>query len=169
MLRMIEHTISFSVAAVLAAMLLSAAPAWSGGNQGTKGAKQGITEAEAVNLQRQLFDALTAPDGHAMEALMADDMIFMHINAHTQTKAEFLSQAAEGKRGAIFEPQDTQVHIYDGAVVLSGKVDITSKMTGPDGTVQSRVFHTRISDVWAPRPAGWQLVLLQATSIPEPK
>ena len=73
MLRMMERAISFSVAAVLAAMLLSAEPTWSGGDHGKKGAKQRITEAEAVNLQRQLFDALTAPDGHAMEALMADD------------------------------------------------------------------------------------------------
>jgi hypothetical protein len=167
--RMSARVISCVANGTLAAMLLSIGP-------GVAGAKphkveSHITEAAALTLQRQMFDALSNGDGAAFAKLLADDVVFIHLNGHLQTKAELLSQAASGNRpGKVtFKPFGTQVHFYEGLAVLSGPVDVTETGTAADGTPESHLMHVRLSEVWASRPEGWQVVLLQGTNEPEPK
>ena len=130
-----------------------------------------ITQAEALELQTQIFTALSNGDGAAFRKLLADDLVFIHLNGHSQTKAELLAQAASNKRpGRVsFKPLETEVHLYKGLAVLSGRVDVTETETAADGTTQPRLSHVRFTDVWAFRPDGWQAVLMQGTNEPEPK
>jgi ketosteroid isomerase-like protein len=149
-------------------MLLSTSPVLVGARRDKTEAKRQITDAEALNLQRQLFDALTKNDNTAFKALLAEDVIFLHMDGRPETKAEFIAQAPDGVT-RIFKPLETEVHIHKGLAVLSGPVDVTETETGTDGTPHTRVRHIRTSDVWALGSEGWQLVLLQRTTLPEPK
>jgi ketosteroid isomerase-like protein len=163
-----ERMISRLATGSLVAMLLSASPVLSGASRDKTETKQQVTEAEALNLQRQLFDALTNNDNAAFKTLLAEDVIFLHLDGRPETKAEFIAQTPDGVT-RIFKPLDTQVRIRKGLAVLSGPVDVTETETGTDGTPHTRVRHVRTSDVWALGPKGWQLVLLQRTTLPEPK
>jgi hypothetical protein len=122
-------------------------------------------------MQTQLFDALSNSDGATLEKLMAEDVVFVHLNGRTQTRAELLAQAAGNKMpGKVtFNPSGTDVHVYDGLVVLSGPVDVTETGTGTDGAPESHLMHFRLSDVWTSGPGGWRVVLLQGTNEPGPK
>ena len=166
--RMRERLISRVATGTLAAMLLSMSPGLPGAKP-QKGGEQ-VTEAEALNLQTQVFNALSNSDAAAFQRLLADDLVFIHLNGHSQTKADLLSQAASNRRpGKVtFKPLDTQVHLYKGLAVLSGQVDVTETGTASDRTPESQLMHVRFSDVWAFRPEGWQEVLMQGTNEPEP-
>jgi ketosteroid isomerase-like protein len=168
MVRMRERVISCLATGSLVAALLSTSPLLSGARRDKTETKERITEAEAFNLQRQLFDALTKNDNAAFKALLAEDVIFLHMDGRPETKAEFIAQTPDGVT-RIFKPLDTQVHVHKGLAVLSGPVDVTETETGTDGMPHTRVRHIRTSDVWALGPEGWQLVLLQRTTLPEPK
>ena len=169
--RICERAISCVAIGALAATLLGASPSLPGAKREKAETKEQITEAAALNLQRQVFDALSNNDGAAFEKLLADDVVFIHLNGHLQTKAELLSQAASKRRpGKVtFNPTQSQVHVYKGLIVLSGPVDVTETGIAADGTPESHLMHVRLSDVWAFRPEGWQVVLLQGTNEPEPK
>jgi len=166
MARIGERVVSCAAAAALAALLLrgSAGPAAAKRER----AKQ-MTEAAAIDLQRQMFDALSNNDGAAFQKLLADGVVFIHLNGHAQTKAQLLAQAASNKRpGKVtFQPVETQVHLYNGSIVMSGEVDVTETANAADGTPESQLTHVRFSDVWAWGPAGWQAVLMQGTSEPK--
>jgi ketosteroid isomerase-like protein len=153
---------------LLAAMLLSISPVLAGANRDKTETKQQITEAEALSLQSRLFDAITKNDNAAFKTLLAEDVIFLHLDGRPETKTEFIAQAPDGVT-RIFKPLDTQVHIHKGLAILSGSVDVTETETGTDGTPHTRVRHVRTSDVWALGSEGWKLVLLQRTTLPEPK
>jgi len=166
---MCDRVISWVATGALVAMLLSISPGLPGAKRDKAG--QEITEAEALDLQTQAFNALSNNDGATFQKLLADDLVFIHLNGHSQTKAELLAQAASNRRpGKVtFKPLDTQVHLYKGLAVLSGKVDVTETGIAADGTPETHLMHVRFSDVWAFRPEGWQAVLMQGTNEPEPK
>lgn len=132
-------------------LLMCTSPAWSQ----KKSAKAPLTEAQAISVQKQYFDAMIAGDGNAMAALSADDMVYVHLNGLVQTKQEFLTWVSKMHFGK-FDLQDYKVHAYDNAFVLNGTV------------IDTRGLHLRMTTVWEQRPTGWQMVVLQYTGIPDP-
>jgi hypothetical protein len=120
---------------------------------GQQSSKHRPSEAEAIGIQKQFFNAMIARDAKAMEALSADDMAYVHLNGLVQTKAEFLSwvKNMEFKK---FEILNHKVHAYDGAFVLNGIVENT------------RGMHLRLTTLWEQKPSGWQMVVLQYTGPP---
>ena len=139
--------------------------------QSRKAAGSRLTEAEAIKLQKRLFDGMIAHDLQGLSAILDKNLIYIHINGDTQTsRDQFLAWVDKGPRFETFQLIDPHVFLYDGAMALTGRVESTAKTVskGPDGVErnQETVLHLILSNVWAQKPEGWQLVLLQYTQIP---
>jgi hypothetical protein len=169
MLRRFNTTIVVTIAATV--LILSAFTSPSPRAQAQKGTGSRLTEAEAIKLQKRLFDGMIAHDLKGLAAILDKDLIYIHINGDKQiSRDEFLAWVDKGPKFETFDLIEPHVFLYDGAMALTGRVESTSKTVskGPDGTPrnQDTVLHLILSTVWAQKPEGWQLVLLQYTQIP---
>ena len=130
-------------------------------------AKSKLTETQVLDLQKQFQSATVAADAATIGKLMADDAIFVHGSALVQTKAEFLEAATKGQfRITTYEIKEAKVVFFDGGAIVSGMQDVTLAPRAPGG--QPFEVQMRVSSVWVPKPAGWQLILNQGTPIQPP-
>ena len=169
MLRRVNTTVVAPIAATIL-MFLAFMPAGPRA-QGRKDTGSRLTEAEAIKLQKRLFDGMIAHDLKGLAAILDKDLIYIHINGDKQiSRDEFLAWVDKGPKFETFELIEPHVFLYDGAMALTGRVESTSKTVakGPDGAprTQDTILHLVLSTVWAQKPEGWQLVLLQYTQIP---
>jgi hypothetical protein len=142
--------------------------------QGSASQPARLTPADVLQLQKRLFDGMIAHDLPHLATLLDEKLIYIHINGVTQTsREEFLSWVDTGPKFKTFELIDPKVFIYDDAVALTGRVESTSLVQekSDGGTAENRetVLHLILSSLWARKAAGWQLVLLQYTQIPNSK
>jgi len=149
------------VALAIAMLLGVVTPSPVKAQQGTR--KSRITEDEVLALQKKYKDACLAGDAAALQALLADDMVFVHGGAAMDTKASFIDSLKSGKlKIASYEAQDTKVVFFRGGAIASAVTDVG--LASPNGG-PPRILRMRISSVWIPRPAGWQMILTQATPV----
>lgn len=142
--------------------------------KGSSSAPLKLTEADAIQLQRRLFDAMIAHDLPRLGALLDEKLIYIHIGGVTQnSREEFLQWVDTGPKFKTFELIDPKVFLYEDAFALTGRVESTSlvqeKSDGGTSKYQDTVLHLVLSALWARKAAGWQLVLLQYTQIPNTK
>ncbi|MSQ10149.1 MAG: nuclear transport factor 2 family protein [Dehalococcoidia bacterium] len=121
--------------------------------------------AEILALERKRVKAMVEKDLPTLDALMADDMSYVHSGGRWDDTAAFHDVIA------------SQASFYDGVDYAGEEVIVL----GPDSVLIRGVAQIRIHratgeklsypvwfvDVWVRRPAGWQMVAWQATRAPE--
>jgi ketosteroid isomerase-like protein len=122
-----------------------------------------ITQDQLLALQKKYQDACLASDAAALDSVLADDMVFVHGGAAMDTKASFIDSIKSGKlKIASYEASDPKIVFFHGGAIISAITDVG--LASPKGGAP-RVLRMRISSVWIPRPAGWQMILTQATPV----
>ena len=113
-------------------------------------------------LESRRFRAMIEADAVALEALLADSMVYTHSSATTDGKASYIAgvKAKKWQYRQIDRPvEDIQVH--GDAVIVTGQVRIDILIDG-----KPKIMNSRYTDVWVKGAKGWQMVAWQSTPIP---
>ena len=113
-------------------------------------------------LESRRFRAMIEADAIALQALLADSMVYTHSSASTDGKASYIAgvKSKKWQYRQIDRPvEDIQVH--GDTAVVTGQVRIDILIDG-----KPRIMNSRYTDVWVKGPGGWQMVAWQSTPIP---
>ena len=122
-----------------------------------------ITAERALQLEKQWDDDVAHADIPALERLLADDLTHIHGTGAVETKTQFIAALKSGDRKYDpIVPEEVSVHVFDGCAVVTGRFHLKAFSKGRIIEGDNRFAH-----VFAETPQGWQLVLHQATNIPD--
>lgn len=111
------------------------------------------TEHEVLAVAAALLAAWGRPPPPEVQNLIADDFTFWLLSGERGDRARFLAIMGTTVGIGGTEVDDVRVHVLgDAAVYSAAVVD-----RGDDGEGQAET-HTRVTDVFARRAGGWQLV-----------
>ena len=124
-------------------------------------AANAATEVEAV--ERARFQTWVKGDIAAMQAVMADDVLYCHSNGQCQTKKEFIAEIESKQR--VYKKMDlismTAKALGSYAVLINGTVDVVAE--APGKVAQFKGIYT---SVYIRRHERWQLISWQSTTLP---
>ena len=119
---------------------------------------------EIVALEQSLYRAMIGRDFATLRGLLSDDVSYMHSTGVAESKAQYLAGVADGLyEYERIESRGVRIHMYRETAVETGVVEMSVGATGePKATL--RLLFTL---VWVKQGGRWQLLLRQATRIPE--
>lgn len=120
-------------------------------------------EQEVLRVEQARVRALLAADAAALEPLLADDLIFVHVSGWSQNKREYVESIRTGalKYEAI-ESSAVCARAYGDAVVLTGRNAIKVRSERRQGQLlETQILFTA---VYAKIAGRWQLAVWQSTA-----
>jgi ketosteroid isomerase-like protein len=115
-----------------------------------------------VDLDKKRMQAMAAKNVAALDAVLADDLIYTHSSARVDTKRSLIDAMVSGATVyAGVEPSDVKAQDLGDAVVLTGIAQIKVISNGTPNA-----FAVRFTDVYARRAGRWQMVTWQSTRLP---
>lgn len=116
-----------------------------------------------IELDKKRMQAMADKDYAALDAIIADDLIYTHSSARLDTKKSLIGNMESGSTVyQSVEPSDVQAQDLGDSVVLTGVAKI-KVMTGG----KPNAFTVRFTDVYAKRAGKWQMVAWQSTRLPD--
>lgn len=124
-----------------------------------------MTDASVIlELDQARRAAMIHADIPALSAMFADDLLWIHGNAHVDTKAGILGEIGSGKRKYLsIECTDETVRFFGGLAFLTAVATMKAEIAA--GTIHN--VHNRYIIVWAPYGDGWKVVSWQSTALPK--
>ena len=114
-----------------------------------------------IELDRKRMAASVAKDYDTLNQLIADDLIYTHSSARMDTKQSLIGNMQAGSTVyTAMTPSEVVAQDLGDAVVLTGVCAISVMSGGKPNS-----FKVRFIDVYAKRPAGWQMVTWQSTKL----
>jgi ketosteroid isomerase-like protein len=120
-------------------------------------------EAEVLQADDRRFDAMRKEDWPALEAVLADDLTYVHSTARQETKAEHVGNLRAGKphyRGIA--PRDRKVRVHGTIGIVNG---VSEMHVERDGKEQR--FTVRYLAVYAKAGDNWRMIAWQSTRVPD--
>jgi ketosteroid isomerase-like protein len=120
-------------------------------------------EAEVLQADDRRFDAMRKEDWPALEAVLADDLTYVHSTARQETKAEHVGNLRAGKphyRGIA--PRDRRVRVHGTIGIVNG---VSEMHVERDGKEQR--FTVRYLAVYAKTANDWRMIAWQSTKVPD--
>ena len=122
----------------------------------------GNIEASVLEVQADRFRAMTEVDIAALDAILADDLVYTHTTGRSETKGEFLASIQGMVKYRSIAPKESQVRIYGDIAVVNGE----SAMHVSAG--ERQIFMDILFiEVYHRNDGDWQLVSWQSTRIPK--
>ena len=121
------------------------------------------SEAEVLSADDRRFEAMRKGDWPALEAVLADDLTYVHSTARLESKAEHVGNLKAGKphyRGIA--PRDRRARVHGGVGVVNG---VSEMHVERDGKEQH--FTVRYLAVYAKAGEHWRLIAWQSTRQPD--
>ena len=113
-------------------------------------------------LEDRRFRAMVEADAAALEALLADSMVYTHSSATTDGKASYIAGVRSKKwQYRKIERPVEEIQVYGDTAVVAGQVRIDILVEG-----QPKIMNSRYTDVWVKGAKGWQMTAWQSTPIP---
>lgn len=125
------------------------------------------SEAELIQLERDIGQANIRRDKAFFERIEADEFLFTDSAGGITTKAEDvagLDKPAGETRLIAYDVDDARVSLYGKNAVVTGRV--TSTYRNKD---KETVVRTRFTDVFVRRNGRWQIVAGHSSRIREPQ
>lgn len=115
-----------------------------------------------VAAEQALYRAMIAQDFAALRGLIAEDCVYIHSTAVSESKQQYLDGVAAGlyDYGSI-KTVDAR-NWRDGDTVI--RTGLTNMVVGERGKPKDDT-NLLCTTVWRREPAGWRLVLRQATRV----
>lgn len=121
------------------------------------------TAIEAVEAQEARRIAATiARDFDTVEAIVGDDLLYVHSSATEEDHDLYLERLRNGHyvyKGLTGVKREHRV--LGDVVLVNGEIRIDVVVKG-----NPKQVHARYLQVWVRRPAGWQMVSWQSTPVP---
>ena len=118
-------------------------------------------EAEVLRADDRRFEAMKKGDWAALDATLADDLIYVHSTARLESKKEHIDNLRAGKphyRGIA--PRDRHARVRGDVGVVNG---VSAMHVERDGKEQR--FTVRYLAVYAKSGADWQMIAWQSTKL----
>ncbi len=126
---------------------------------------ENISDIEILSLERDRYDAMERADISALDAVLAEELIFTHASGKIDSKETFLKALASGGLDyRAIRTEDLEVRSYGALAVITGKSILDINVRG-----DARYLVLRFTSVWVQKPTGWQIVAYQSTRPPDSK
>jgi ketosteroid isomerase-like protein len=109
------------------------------------------------------FDAMRKQDWSALDAALADDLVYVHSTARVESKAEHIGNLKAGKpsyRGIA--PRDRKARVVGGVGIVNGVSEMHVENAGKE-----QRFTVRYLAVYAKGGDGWRMTAWQSTRVPD--
>ncbi len=118
-------------------------------------------EQEILALEKKRIAAMVSKDIETLDALLWDDLSYIHSGGSTDTKATHLALIRDRGRylGVDFSDTTQVIPLGSNAAVVRGVAQI--RLEGRAG------YPVLFLDVWAVRDGSWKMVAWQATRVRE--
>ena len=118
---------------------------------------------EIIALDKRRMDAMCQRDIPALNAMLADDLVYTHSSARVDTKQSLLGGMESGTTVyTSIEPSEVRAQAYGDAVVLTGVARIGVSTSG-----RPLNFGVRFTDVYVNKGGQWQMVAWHSARLPE--
>lgn len=127
------------------------------------GAEPTGAEVDVLKADDCRFEAMRRGDWAALDAVLADDLTYVHSTARLESKAEHIANLRAGKphyRGIA--PRERRTRVHGGMGVVNG----VSEMHVESGGKEQR-FTVRYLAVYARTGEQWRMIAWQSTRQPE--
>ena len=116
-----------------------------------------------IDLDKKRMQAMATKDIAALDALLADDLVYTHSSARLDTKQSLIANMKSGATVySAVEPSEVRAQDLGDAVILTGVARIKVSSNGNDLD-----FRVRFTDAFAKRSGRWQMVAWQSTRLPD--
>ena len=123
----------------------------------------GTPAAEVLAAEDARYAAMIAQDFGALDRLLADDLLYTHSTAGTDSKADYIAALRSGKyRYKAARREGVTVRIHGTTAIVNGRATIDVDVEGAPRTL-SNVF----INVWVRTSAGWRMSAWQSTPVPK--
>jgi ketosteroid isomerase-like protein len=120
-------------------------------------------ESEIGRAEEARYRAMIDRDFAALEAILADDLLYTHSSAVTDTKQSYLESLRSGKVRYFDVKRDgVVVRGYGDVAVVHGHGAIQAEVDG-----EPRALDNIFVNVWVRRDGRWQMVHWASTAIPK--
>jgi ketosteroid isomerase-like protein len=119
------------------------------------------TEADVLRADDRRFEAMRRGDWTALDAVLADDLTYVHSTARLESKAEHIANLRGGKphyRGIA--PRERTVRVHGGVGIVNG---VSEMHVERDGKEQR--FTVRYLAVYAKAGEQWRMIAWQSTRL----
>ncbi|HEY4908134.1 MAG TPA: nuclear transport factor 2 family protein [Methylomirabilota bacterium] len=127
------------------------------------GAETTGAEVDVLKADDRRFEAMRRGDWAALDAVLADDLTYVHSTARLESKTEHIANLRSGKphyRGIA--PRDRRARVHGGVGVVTG----VSEMHVESGGTEQR-FTVRYLAVYAKTSEHWRMIAWQSTRQPD--
>lgn len=121
------------------------------------------TEADVLQADDRRFEAMRKGDFPTLEAVLADDLIYVHSTARQESKAEHVANLRAGKphyRGIA--PRDRKARLYGDIGIVNGTSEMQVENAGKE-----QKFTVRYLAIYAKSGGQWRMTAWQSTKVPE--
>jgi len=116
-----------------------------------------------IDLDKKRMEAMARKDLAALDALIAEDLVYTHSTARLDTKQSLLGAMESGATVyTSVAPSEVKAQDLGDTVVLTGSARIGVLSQGRPNS-----FAVRFTDVWSNKAGRWQMVAWQSTRLPE--
>ena len=116
-----------------------------------------------IDLDKKRMDVTVNKDVAALNALIADDLVYTHSSARQDTKQSLIEAMVTGKTVyTSLVPSEVKAQDFGDTVVLTGIARISVMSGGKPNS-----FGVRFTDVYANKGSKWQMVVWQSTKLPD--
>ena len=116
-------------------------------------------EADVLRADNRRFEAMRKGDWAALDAVLADDLTYVHSTARLESKAEHIANLRAGKphyRGIA--PRDRHARVHGGVGIVNGVSDMHVERDGKENR-----FTVRYLAVYTKAGADWRMIAWQST------
>ena len=121
------------------------------------------TEQDVLQADDRRFEAMRKENWAALDAVLADDLTYVHSTARQESKAEHVANLRAGKphyRGIA--PRDRRIRTHGNVGVVTG---VSEMHVERDGNEQR--FTVRYLAVYAKTGDQWRMIAWQSTRVPD--
>jgi ketosteroid isomerase-like protein len=121
------------------------------------------TETDVLSADDRRFEAMRKADWPALEAVLADDLTYVHSTARLESKGEHVGNLKAGKphyRGIA--PRERKVRVHGGVGVVNGVSEMHVENAGKE-----QRFTVRYLAVYAKAGSAWRMIAWQSTRVPD--
>jgi len=121
-------------------------------------------KAEVLRAEHDLYRAMVADDRAALAALIADDVVYVHSTAVSESREEYFAGLDKG----LYEyeavgSRDVRVRVYGDTALTDGVCDMRVGALGKPAVL----IHLLFVLAWVRRDGAWRLVHRHATRMPD--
>jgi ketosteroid isomerase-like protein len=116
-------------------------------------------EGDVLRADDRRFEAMRTGDWAALDAALADDLVYVHSTARQESKAEHIANLRAGKphyRGIA--PRERRARVHDGVGLVHGGSDMHVERDGKENR-----FTVRYLAVYAKAGERWRMIAWQST------